>query len=106
MCRVSLRDRGDADVLEIPAYRLGVPMAVRLDERERERGVDVGTRLVGDSTAEHLEMSGHTVAKSDLKALGARVRSEEHTSELQSLTNLVCRLLLEKKKTKISLRFN
>ena len=27
-------------------------------------------------------------------------RSEEHTSELQSLTNLVCRLLLEKKKTK------
>src|SRR5438093_9493838 len=25
------------------------------------------------------------------------VRSEEHTSELQSLTNLVCRLLLEKK---------
>src|SRR5262249_56027974 len=27
------------------------------------------------------------------------VRSEEHTSELQSLTNLVCRLLLEKKKT-------
>src|SRR5437016_8125686 len=28
-------------------------------------------------------------------------RSEEHTSELQSLTNLVCRLLLEKKKKKI-----
>src|SRR5438046_6725860 len=27
-----------------------------------------------------------------------RNRSEEHTSELQSLTNLVCRLLLEKKK--------
>src|SRR5438046_3257400 len=29
-----------------------------------------------------------------------RARSEEHTSELQSLTNLVCRLLLEKKKNK------
>src|SRR5256886_11208173 len=27
------------------------------------------------------------------------VRSEEHTSELQSQSNLVCRLLLEKKKT-------
>src|SRR5438093_9273021 len=27
-------------------------------------------------------------------------RSEEHTSELQSLTNLVCRLLLEKKNTR------
>src|SRR5438093_10341855 len=29
---------------------------------------------------------------------GGRRRSEEHTSELQSLTNLVCRLLLEKQK--------
>src|SRR5438046_1471408 len=32
----------------------------------------------------------------------AIVRSEEHTSELQSLTNLVCRLLLEKKKKNIN----
>src|SRR5258706_8466833 len=31
--------------------------------------------------------------------LPRHARSEEHTSELQSLTNLVCRLLLEKKKT-------
>src|SRR2546430_12604525 len=30
----------------------------------------------------------------------ASLRSEEHTSELQSQSNLVCRLLLEKKKTK------
>src|SRR2546430_11455799 len=30
-------------------------------------------------------------------------RSEEHTSELQSQSNLVCRLLLEKKKTEINL---
>src|SRR5438093_5666760 len=30
----------------------------------------------------------------------SRARSEEHTSELQSLTNLVCRLLLEKKNDK------
>src|SRR2546427_4554859 len=33
--------------------------------------------------------------------LGA-LRSEEHTSELQSQSNLVCRLLLEKKKEQIS----
>src|SRR3989442_9014673 len=32
------------------------------------------------------------------------VRSEEHTSELQSRPHLVCRLLLEKKKEKIALR--
>src|SRR5256885_11506543 len=31
---------------------------------------------------------------------GGSARSEEHTSELQSPCNLVCRLLLEKKKTK------
>src|SRR5687767_15398534 len=30
------------------------------------------------------------------------LRSEEHTSELQSLAYLVCRLLLEKKKTKLA----
>src|SRR5438046_8585814 len=34
------------------------------------------------------------------KPAAAKERSEEHTSELQSLTNLVCRLLLEKKKKK------
>src|SRR5256886_10430237 len=33
-----------------------------------------------------------------VEAALARVRSEEHTSELQSQSNLVCRLLLEKKK--------
>src|SRR3989475_7338332 len=30
--------------------------------------------------------------------VAAQIRSEEHTSELQSQSNLVCRLLLEKKK--------
>src|SRR2546430_8584685 len=30
-----------------------------------------------------------------------RMRSEEHTSELQSQSNLVCRLLLEKKKSRL-----
>src|SRR6478609_11597860 len=42
-------------------------------------------------------------------ALDARlrrlVRSEEHTSELQSLAYLVCRLLLEKKKKKVGAEF-
>src|SRR5688572_32595759 len=33
-----------------------------------------------------------------LRRIELRVRSEEHTSELQSQSNLVCRLLLEKKK--------
>src|SRR5437016_9582879 len=37
--------------------------------------------------------------RSSLKLPGVVLRSEEHTSELQSLTNLVCRLLLAKKNT-------
>src|SRR5258706_8067626 len=37
--------------------------------------------------------------KYNREAIRSNRRSEEHTSELQSLTNLVCRLLLEKKKT-------
>src|SRR2546422_4491962 len=36
--------------------------------------------------------------------IGQAVRSEEHTSELQSRLHLVCRLLLEKKKKKIRQR--
>src|SRR5258706_5450105 len=39
-----------------------------------------------------------TAARSRNEIVVSEVRSEEHTSELQSLTNLVCRLLLEKKK--------
>src|SRR5256886_13040090 len=36
-----------------------------------------------------------------LAGLGQEARSEEHTSELQSQSNLVCRLLLEKKKIRM-----
>src|SRR2546426_5913209 len=42
--------------------------------------------------------------KSPLRFLPLQSRSEEHTSELQSPCNLVCRLLLEKKKTQHSSR--
>src|SRR5256885_8657770 len=47
-------------------------------------------------------------ARRELLATGEKIRkravqrSEEHTSELQSPCNLVCRLLLEKKKNKLS----
>src|SRR5437899_5884496 len=39
-----------------------------------------------------------------IHADGGRARSEEHTSELQSLRHLVCRLLLEKKNTLLLIR--
>src|SRR5256886_8723327 len=61
--------------------------------RSRE-GEDAGGNEAGH--AEGKNHPGHGA-----KAAGTvdqRLRSEEHTSELQSQSNLVCRLLLEKKK--------
>src|SRR2546426_6820367 len=49
----------------------------------------IGTEQAGESPRVEIRPTG-----------GQRVRSEEHTSELQSPCNLVCRLLLEKKKKK------
>src|SRR5256885_12474410 len=52
--------------------------------------------------ADHWAMGGEGAA--DVARAVVKVRSEEHTSELQSPCNLVCRLLLEKKKRKRLLR--
>src|SRR5437016_6632595 len=43
----------------------------------------------------------HRSRQGEPMSAAAPLRSEEHTSELQSLTNLVCRLLLEKKNVHI-----
>src|SRR2546427_8809029 len=48
---------------------------------------------------------GAAIDRSDIENF-AGLRSEEHTSELQSQSNLVCRLLLEKKKKNNSARPN
>src|SRR5690606_39833302 len=48
--------------------------------------------IVHATVREHYKFEGSFVTR-------ALCRSEEHTSELQSRENLVCRLLLEKKKT-------
>src|SRR5688572_31673205 len=52
-------------------------------------------------SSEHLAQElGNGLSATDLIARAGVLRSEEHTSELQSQSNLVCRLLLEKKKNK------
>src|SRR2546430_10859855 len=50
-----------------------------------------------------LKARGVLLESNSLRAESVRLdmRSEEHTSELQSQSNLVCRLLLEKKKKKV-----
>src|SRR3989454_2222773 len=59
-------------------------VALELEKKQRQFAEKQGIRLYGE-----LRLAAH-----------GSERSEEHTSELQSPCNLVCRLLLEKKKKK------
>src|SRR2546430_17676794 len=81
--------------------RAGRPRVARVPHRDttlrleqhHERGV-IARHAV--ALEQRVEREGVTK-----RASGPGVRSEEHTSELQSQSNLVCRLLLEKKKTRV-----
>src|SRR5437899_8860744 len=53
----------------------------------------------GDLRARQTALDSAAQVEIELILVAHRGRSEEHTSELQSLRHLVCRLLLEKKKS-------
>src|SRR2546430_4255557 len=53
---------------------------------------------IGQKNCKALKEFGSIVTKAQSNHKARYIRSEEHTSELQSQSNLVCRLLLEKKK--------
>src|SRR2546430_7315568 len=79
----------------------------RSTARESVRASDLVARLGADQFALLLPEAGADAASAVIRKLQQALRhasqvtrSEEHTSELQSQSNLVCRLLLEKKKTK------
>src|SRR5438270_8760139 len=60
-------------------------------------------RKTGDAeTIAWYQVLGDLAYDDCIAAVVAHYRSEEHTSELQSQSNLVCRLLLEKKKKKLN----
>src|SRR2546425_2213026 len=65
----------------------------------RSDGGRLKRRLVSTGITVSVNTSAPITASEIVTAMG-RKRSEEHTSELQSLAYLVCRLLLEKKKKK------
>src|SRR2546430_6345091 len=78
---------------ELIALRLrNVPVGVVVDTRIT--AVKSGLEVTID------DLSTHYLAGGNIEMV---VRSEEHTSELQSQSNLVCRLLLEKKNNTLSL---
>src|SRR5690242_20835772 len=65
---------------------------------ERRDGLIIYVSSIAGKRANPLGGAAYAAAKFGMGALGV-CRSEEHTSELQSHVNLVCRLLLEKKNT-------
>src|SRR2546427_1049744 len=87
------------DTATTEIYTLSLHDALPIWAELRQAGPDHGHAL-GPARA---RMDGRPAATAQPRrpaALGDR--SEEHTSELQSQSNLVCRLLLEKKKKKES----
>src|SRR2546427_5651428 len=81
------------------------PLAPEPLERPLPRAPDGGGRPPRQQRLPQLRSAGQAIEAVAAKPQRVRVhaaRSEEHTSELQSQSNLVCRLLLEKKKTKDS----
>src|SRR2546430_6352106 len=81
----------DTATTEIYTLSLHDALPICIDERGHERGHRVGMDGLAPAGGEHI-----VVGAAPLGAYSQR--SEEHTSELQSQSNLVCRLLLEKKK--------
>src|SRR5262245_64835333 len=75
-------------------FVLTLPMITQID-REIDPDRDFGLVTFGIDL-KHSIQDDHVLPSSEAK--GWNRRSEEHTSELQSLRHLVCRLLLEKKK--------
>src|SRR5437016_6060013 len=88
VCAVVARTRAEAeDGCELVAVEYEELQPITDPETALDPGTPVMHASLGDNlTFERVHVAGDP-------------RSEEHTSELQSLTNLVCRLLLEKKKT-------
>src|SRR2546426_3901340 len=69
-----------------------------IDFRVRSSGCEPSPISAWTTGRSRTEVSVCEVEKLDASILLSADRSEEHTSELQSPCNLVCRLLLEKKK--------
>src|SRR5207302_5447317 len=64
---------------------------------ETSLGLSALLALLARGFEEHAIVITNTGTAANSRNIFSRIRSEEHTSELQSRENIVCRLLLEKK---------
>src|SRR5256886_13614436 len=90
-----LRFGGRFVIVGVPPEPLGVNVLPLIFARQTVAGWASGTSIDSEDT---LKFSALTGVKPLIEE--DPLRSEEHTSELQSQSNLVCRLLLGKKKKK------
>src|SRR5688572_31838713 len=78
---------------------LNTEQRIRQLEIEKQKAIISGNKLVAKQKEDEIQLLSQQQQLRDARIL-QQERSEEHTSELQSQSNLVCRLLLEKKKQK------
>src|SRR5688500_19165129 len=73
--------------------------------RGAEEAIEALQGLEGDRPGRHDLGEQRRVDRQDHRGCDGESRSEEHTSEIQSPCNIVCRLLLEKKMKPAELRY-
>src|SRR5690606_40757873 len=98
---IALGERGHDRVQTLEIYPLALqlvePLVAAFDRPLELQAQERGGHRHGSERQERDHHLGPVTRRADHE--GSDHRSEEHTSELQSRENLVCRLLLEKKKT-------
>jgi len=82
-----------------PSYRYAAAMA--FGSTKDKTALDSLAKLLKDPIQEVRVAAAYAIGQLGEERGATILRSEEHTSELQSLTNLVCRLLLEQKNNKL-----
>src|SRR2546427_6522949 len=81
-----------------PPPRFGLRVARQIESQDVNLAHQSRLLVPGDPPAQRRVGRRPALVPVENRAVQRRERSEEHTSELQSQSNIVCRLLLEKKK--------
>src|SRR2546430_8952307 len=100
MCGTPHRSRRTSTTLSRPETVMVPSSCARRPRAESSSSAREGSWADSSAGSTKLQSAGLIMERERLREVSQPARSEEHTSELQSQSNLVCRLLLEKKKKK------